>query len=72
MSAWLISQAWPYLLALLGIVGVYFSGRHSGRVKAHRDTLEHYANTRKRMDAVETENDDPALLREWLRERGKP
>ena len=72
MIAWLISQAWPYLIGLLGIAGVYFSGRHAGKVKAHRDTLEHYAKTRKRMDAVETENDDPALLREWLRERGKP
>lgn len=50
MTAWLITQAWPYLLGLIGIAGVYFSGRHAGKIKAHRDTMDHYAKQRKAAD----------------------
>jgi len=70
MTAWLISQAWPYLLGLGALVGVYWRGHHSGIVKAHRETLEQYQKTRERMDDVKVGN-DPAVLREWMRERGK-
>ena len=50
MTAWLISQAWPYIIGLVGLLGVYLSGRHSGRVKAHRDTMDHYQKQRKAAD----------------------
>ena len=70
MTAWLIAQAWPYLIGLMALVGVYWRGRHNGKVAAHRDTLERYQQTRERMDDVKVGN-DPAVLREWMRERGK-
>ena len=71
MTAWLIAQAWPYLIGLVALLGVYWRGRHNGKVAASREVMERYAKTRKQMDAVDTENDDPRLLREWLRERGQ-
>ena len=71
MTALIIAKAIPWLIGLMGLLGVYLRGRHNGRVKATREVMENYAKTRKRMDAVDTGNDDPALLREWLRERGK-
>ena len=54
MSAWLISQAWPYALGLVALLWAYASGRHSGKVKAHRDTLESYEKTRKAADNADT------------------
>ena len=70
MIASIIAQAWPYLLGLMALVGLYLRGRHNGVVKAHRDTLERYQKTRKAMDDVEA-GDDPDAARRWLRERGK-
>ena len=67
----IIAKAIPWMLGLIGLLGVYLRGRHNGRVKATRGVMENYAKTRKRMDAVDTENDDPRVLRDWLRERGK-
>ena len=54
MTAWLIAQAWPYLIGLMALVGVYWRGRHNGKVAAHRDTLESYARTRRATDAADT------------------
>lgn len=72
MTAWLISQALPYLIGLMALLGVYWRGHYNGKVKATREVMESYAKTRKRMDdAVGSENDDPRLLRDWLRERGQ-
>ena len=72
MTAIIISKAIPWLLGLIGLLGVYMRGRHNGKVKATREVMENYAKTRKRMDdAVGSENDDPRLLRDWLRERGQ-
>lgn len=50
MTAWLISQAWPYLLGLGALVGVYWRGRYNGKADAHRDTLEAYEKRRKVID----------------------
>lgn len=72
MMSIIIAKAIPWIIGLMGLLGVYLRGRHNGKVKATREVMENYAKTRKRMDAVDTGNDDPALLREWLRERGKP
>lgn len=70
MTAWLIAQALPYLIGLMALLGVYWRGRHNGKVAAHRDTLERYQQTRERMDDVKVGN-DPAVLCEWMRERGQ-
>ena len=50
MIAWLISQAWPYLLGLGAMVGVYWRGRYNGKADAHRKTLESYPTQRKVID----------------------
>ena len=70
MTAWLIAKAIPWLLGFMALFGLYQRGVHNGKVKAHRDTLEKYAKTRKAMDDVETGNDPSAAAR-WLRERGQ-
>ena len=70
MTAWLFVKALPWMLGLMGLFGLYQRGKHNGKVKAHRDTLEAYAKRRKAMDDVEVSN-DPAVLRDWLRERGQ-
>ena len=70
MTAWLISQAWPYLLGLMALVSVWFGGRRSGKASADEAILKEYKSTRERMDDVKVGN-DPAVLREWMRERGK-
>ena len=50
MIAWLISQAWPYLLGLVALLGVYWRGRYNGKADAHRKTLESYPTQRKVID----------------------
>jgi len=70
VTAWLIAKAIPWALGLMAMVGLYQRGRHDGKADAHRDTLDRYQKTRERMDDVKVGN-DPAVLREWLSERGK-
>jgi hypothetical protein len=41
-----------------------------GKRQDRAEELNEYVETRKRMDEVDA-GDDPAVLREWLRERGK-
>lgn len=53
MTAWLISQALPYLIGLMALLGVYWRGKHNGKVDAHRDTLERYHKTRRAMDEAD-------------------
>ena len=50
MIAWLISQAWPYALGLVALLWAYASGKHNGKVAAHRKTLESYQTKRKVID----------------------
>ena len=70
MTALIIAKAIPWIIGLMGLLGVYLRGRHNGKVKATREVMENYAKARKRMDDADTGTDDPALLRDWLRERG--
>lgn len=62
MTAWLISQAWPYLLGLMALVGLYLRGQHNGVVKAHRDTLEAFAKRTKQRQEIEDAIDQDADL----------
>lgn len=73
--AWGRCKAWALLSAgvVLALVGVYATGRRDARAAAKVDALKGYAKTRKDIDDADAHFDhDPALLREWLRERGKP
>lgn len=76
MIAALLSDLWPYiagLAALLaGAFGLYRKGRKDVRRETALEAAERQAKTRKRMDqADETTPSDPAVLREWMRERGQ-
>ena len=54
------------------IFAAWMAGRRDQRQQFAIDAAESYANTRKEIDDVESNiDDDPAVLREWLRERGK-
>lgn len=58
---------------LAAFVGAWLAGRREGQQEARTDALKGYAKTRKDIDdADEVVGSDPAVLRDWLRERGKP
>jgi hypothetical protein len=57
-------------LVVAALAASWFGGRKSAQTDAKQEELEGYVETRKRMDEVDA-GDDPAVLREWLRERGK-
>jgi len=54
MTALIIAKAIPWIIGLIGLLGVYLRGRHNGKVKAAREVMENYAKTRKRMDDADT------------------
>ena len=66
INLWLVA-AGAFLVAL---GGAYLRGRSDKGEAVERERLEDYVETRKRMDEVDTD-DDPTVLRDWLRERGK-
>jgi hypothetical protein len=57
-------------LVVAALAASWLGGRKSAQTDAKQEELEGYVETRKRMDEVDA-GDDPAVLREWLRERGK-
>ena len=57
-------------LVIAALAASWLSGRKSAQADAKQEELEGYVETRKRMDEVDA-GDDPAVLREWLRERSK-
>jgi hypothetical protein len=63
-------MAWA-LAGLVALCGVVVAIKRGERARAENKGLREYQATRKAMDDVEAGNDDPAVLREWLRERGK-
>ncbi len=62
-----LAAAGAFVVALLA---AYLRGRSDKGEAVERERLEDYVETRKRMDEVDTD-DDPDVLRDWLRERGK-
>lgn len=62
-----LAAAGAFVVALFA---AYFRGRSDKGEAEERERLKDYVDTRKRMDEVDT-GDDPAVLRDWLRERGK-
>lgn len=57
-------------LIVAALAASWFGGRKAAQADAKTKGLEGYVKTRERMDDVDS-GDDPAVLREWLRERGK-
>ena len=74
---WAIIPAWlkrgvAWLLAgFAAFWAIWFAAKREQRAETALEAAERYAKTREKMDEVDTGNDDPAVLREWLRERGK-
>jgi hypothetical protein len=62
-----LAAAGAFVVALLS---AYLRGRSDKGEAVERERLEDYVETRKRMDEVDTD-DDPDVLRDWLRDRGK-
>jgi len=50
LIAWLFSQAWPYLIGLMALFGLYQRGRHDGKADAHLENLQRYHKTREATD----------------------
>jgi len=72
MFGW-IKRAAMWAAGIAAIVfAAWVAGRRDQRQQFAIDAAESYAKTRKEIDDVESNiSDDPAVLREWLRERGK-
>jgi hypothetical protein len=55
-----------------GIATLLFAAWMAGRRDQRQQSAVTYIKTRKEIDDVESNiSDDPAVLREWLRQRGK-
>ncbi len=66
----ILGGLWRPLLAVLGAAGVYVKGRADAKAKADLRDLKGFKKTTERMqDADAAMGDDPAALREWLRQR---
>lgn len=79
MLLWSLTSSYVRRLAVqaLGVVllvwAIWVAGKREARQEASLRAATAYADTRKDIDhATDNLGDDPAVLREWLRERGKP
>jgi len=72
MFGWIKRTAmWVAGIAAL-LFAAWMAGRRDQRQQSAVEAAESYIKTRKEIDDVEKAiGDDPAVLREWLRERGK-
>jgi hypothetical protein len=72
MFGWIKRAAmWVAGIATL-LFAAWVAGRRDQRQQSAVDEAKSYIETRKEIDDVEKAiGDDPAVLREWLRERGK-
>ena len=72
MTSIIIAKAIPWIIGLMGLIGVYLRGRHNGKVKATREVMEAYKKTRERIDNADLgigASDDDRIKR--LREFSK-
>lgn len=66
----ILGGLWKPLLAVLGAAGVYVKGRADAKAKADLRDLNGFKKTTERMqDADAAMGDDPAVLRDSLRQR---
>ena len=66
----ILGGLWKPLLAVLGAAGVYAKGRADAKAKADLRDLKGFKKTTERMqDADAAMGDDPAVLRDSLRQR---
>ena len=68
----MIGELFAVVVVLGGILGLWSKGKRDQRRETALEAAERMAKTRKRMDDAEASmGDDPAVLRDSLRERGK-
>lgn len=66
----ILGGLWRPLLAVLGAAGVYVKGRADAKAKADLRDLKGFKKTTERIqDADAAMGDDPAVLRDSLRQR---
>ena len=70
MTALIIAKAIPWIIGLMGLLGIYLRGRHNGKVKATREVMEAYKKTRERIDNADlgigaTDDERRKRLREF-------
>ena len=66
----ILGGLWKPLLAVLGAAGLYAKGRSDAKEKADLRDLKGFKKTTERMqDADAAMGDDPAVLRDSLRQR---
>ena len=66
----ILGGLWKPLLAVLGALGLYAKGRADAKAKADLRNLKGFKETTERMqDADAAMGDDPAVLRDSLRQR---
>lgn len=66
----ILGGLWKPLLAVLGALGLYVKGRADAKAKADLRDLKGFKKTTERMqDADAAMGDDPAVLRDSLRQR---
>lgn len=66
----ILGGLWKPLLAVLGALGLYAKGRADAKAKADLRDLNGFKKTTERMqDADAAMGDDPAVLRDSLRQR---
>ena len=58
-------------VALAVILGAYSTGRRNERQRASERAMKDYQDTRRRINDVEMDGNDPDAAARWLRERGK-
>ena len=68
-----IRRALAWLVAgCIAVLAIFAAGKRNARQQAALDASEAYAKTRKAIDNEAAHlGDDPAVMRDWLRERGK-
>ena len=68
-----IRRAVAWLVAVsIAVLAIFAAGKRNARQQAALDAAEAYAKTRKAIDnEVAHLGDDPNILRDWLKERGK-
>ena len=72
MFGWIKRAALWAAGAVAIIFAAWMAGKRDQRQQAAMKAAEDYAKTRKEIDNVENHiSSDPAVLRDWLRERGK-
>lgn len=74
MISGIVPNLWGYIAAagaaILGALGLYFKGRSDAKRKADLKDLQGFKKTTERMqDAEAAMGDDPAVLRDSLRNR---